>query len=111
MNKLDRKAAITAHKERKIPGGIYALRCAASGEIWVGQTPNLDTIRNRHWFVLAQKGSTHRSLQLAWNAHGADSFSFDILEQMEPEELTYVRDARLKERQLFWRDNLAAFAV
>ncbi|MET4040164.1 hypothetical protein ABIC03_001849 [Bradyrhizobium sp. RT6a] len=44
---IDRKAAIAAHKERKTVAGVYVVRCAASGEAWVGQAPNLDTIQNR----------------------------------------------------------------
>ena len=33
----DRKAAIAAYKERKTIAGVFVVRCAASGEAWVGQ--------------------------------------------------------------------------
>ena len=52
--KLDRKAAVAAYKERKAIPGIYAVRCAATGQAWVGQTPDLTTVRNRIWFSLRQ---------------------------------------------------------
>ncbi|MET4276026.1 hypothetical protein ABIB68_004682 [Bradyrhizobium sp. F1.2.2] len=49
---IDRKAAIAAYRERKTVAGIYVIRCAASGEAWIGQAPNLETIQNRIWFSL-----------------------------------------------------------
>ena len=75
MNSEDRKAAITAYKERKNVAGIYAVRCAASGQVWVGQTPNLDTIQNRIWFALRLGSNSNRDLQSAWSAHGGDNFA------------------------------------
>jgi hypothetical protein len=55
MKTEDRKAAVTAYKERKVESGIYAIRCAASGEVWVGSAPNLSTIQNRLWFTLRHR--------------------------------------------------------
>jgi hypothetical protein len=49
----DRKAAIAACKKRKTAAGIYAVRCAPTGQTWVGQTLNLETIQNRIWFSCA----------------------------------------------------------
>ena len=106
-----RKAAIAAYKERKSVAGIFAIRCTATSETWVGQTPDLDKIQNRIWFTLRQGGHPCRSLQAAWTAHGADSFAFEACERLEEEETAYVRDALLKERALHWRTELGAEAV
>lgn len=111
MNRDDRKAAITAYKERKIAAGIFAVRCAASGQIWVGQTPNLDTIQNRIWFALRLGNNSNRDLQIAWSAHGGDNFTFEPLEQLEDEESPYVRDSALKERALHWQKTLNASII
>ena len=35
MQREDRKAAISAYKKREAAAGIYAVRCKASGEVWV----------------------------------------------------------------------------
>ena len=67
----DRKAAIAAYKKRKSAAGIYAVRCAPTGESWIGQTLNLETIQNRIWFSLRAGGHSNRELQHAWTAHGA----------------------------------------
>jgi hypothetical protein len=106
-----RKAAIAAYKERKPVAGIFAIRCPATAEVWVGKTPDLEKIQNRIWFTLRQGGHPCRSLQAAWTAHGPDSFAFEACERLEEEETPYIRDARLKERALHWRTELGAEAV
>jgi hypothetical protein len=111
MKTEDRKAAIAAYKKRKNAAGIYAVRCAASSQTWVGQTPNLDSIQNRIWFSLRMGSHSNRDLQSAWSAHGGDNFAFEPLEQLEDEELAYVRDALLKERATHWRSTLNAMSI
>ena len=106
-----RKAAIAAYKERKSVAGIFAIRCQATAEVWVGQTPDLAKIQNRIWFTLRQGSHPCRSLQAAWTAHAADRFAFEACGRLEAEESPYVRDALLKERVMFWRKELSADAV
>ncbi|MGX0960117.1 hypothetical protein AB7M63_000566 [Bradyrhizobium japonicum] len=108
---IDRKAAIAAYKERKTIAGIYVVRCAASGEAWVGQAPNLQTIQNRIWFSLRQGSHTCPTLRAAWNAHGEASLTFGECERLDDEETDYVRNALLKERMLHWRSVLKAEAI
>ena len=36
MDRSERKAAVSAYKERKAVAGVYAIRCAKTGEQWVG---------------------------------------------------------------------------
>ena len=66
MKTIDRKAAIAAYKERKPAVGIYLIRCRASGQCWIGASPTLDTIQNRHWFTLRQGSFPQPALQAAW---------------------------------------------
>ena len=108
---IDRKAAIAAYKERKTIAGIFVIRCAASGEAWVGQAPNLETVQNRTWFTLRQGGHPCRSLQAAWNTHGEAGLTFGECERLEDEETAYVRNALLKERMLHWLAELKAEAI
>ncbi len=107
----DRKAAIAAYKERKTVAGIFAIRCKASSQAWVGQTPNLDKIQNRIWFTLRQGSHTCRSLQAASTTHGPDSLTFEECERLDEEETAYIRDALLKERAVHWRAQLGAEAI
>lgn len=110
---IDRKAAITAYKERKTAVGIYVVRCTATGEAWVGQALDLEKIQNRIWFTLRQGGHRCASLQAAWNAHGAAGLTFAACERLKEDdtETAYVRDALLKERWLHWRSELKAEAI
>ena len=103
-----RKAAIVAYKERKVIGGVYAVRCTATGEVWVGRWPNLATIQNRIWFTLRQGSHPSPDLQACWRQYGAEHFRFDILEELEEEASAYVRDALLDERAAHWRSSLGA---
>ena len=111
MKTEDRKAAIAAYKKRTSVAGIFAVRCAGSGQVWVGQTLNLETVQNRIWFSLRQGSHTYRSLQAAWTTHGPDSLTFAECERLEDEEMAYVRDALLRERALHWRSQLGAKAI
>ncbi len=111
MKDGDRRAARAAYKERKAVAGVYALRCAASGEVWVGQAPDLEKVWNRIAFSLRAGSSPHRALQAAWNAHGAAAFAFEVLERLEEEALDFARQSALKERTAYWREKLAAAAI
>jgi hypothetical protein len=110
MKTEDRRAAIAAYKERKTTAGIYAVRCAATGQAWVGQTPNLESIANRLWFTLRMGNNPCRSLQDAWTAGNGNGFTCDPLERIE-EDTPFARDALLKARVAHWRAELGALSV
>ena len=111
MERSDRKAATAAYRERNSVAGVYVVRCAETGQQWVGAAPDLSTVWTRRSFSLRQGAETNRSLQAAWNEHGADSFAFEILEKVDLEKLTYGRDRAVKERVAHWRETLGAAAI
>ena len=106
-----RKAAIAAYKERKAAVGIFAVRCAPAGKLWVGQTRDLDKVWNRISFSLRSGADPRRDLQAAWNAHGQAGFAFEPLEALEPEALDFALQSALDERTAFWRAQLGAAAI
>lgn len=109
---MDRKAAIAAYKERKGVCGIYALRCAPSGESWVGYAADMEKIRNRLDFTLKSGATPHRSLKEACRAHGAEKIAFEILEVREEEdEPAFAREAWRKARLAHWREKLGAAGI
>jgi hypothetical protein len=111
MDRSERKAAVSAYKERKAVAGVYAIRCAATGAQWVGAAPDLSTIWTRRKFALRQGTETNRALQSAWDVHGSESFAFKILEEIDLGQLTYGRERALKERIVHWREALGAAAI
>jgi hypothetical protein len=111
MDKEQRRAAITAYKERKPKAAVYAVRCAATGAAWVGPTLNPDTVQNKIWFTLKLGTHPNRDLQSAWTAHGEAAFAIETLELFEPDADRYLRDNQLKDRAAHWRDKLGAGAI
>ena len=111
VGKEGRKAAVAAYKERKSVTGVFAVRCGAAGAVWVGSAPDLDKIQNRLWFQLKMGGCPHRTLQAAWNAHGAESLTFEIVERLEDEDLAFARAAAMKARVAHWVAALGAEAI
>lgn len=111
MKGEDRKAAVAAYKERKAAAGIYAVRCAPTGQRWIGRAADLSTIQNRLWFTLRQGNSPNRVLQAAWREHGSDNFTFEVIERLDDEELAYVRDRALRDRLAYWQAELEAEAI
>jgi hypothetical protein len=109
----DRKAAIAAYKERKAPAGIYAVRCAAARQVWVGASPDLDKIQNRLWFGLRLGKDPHLDLQAAWTQYGAESCYVEIVQPVEFQEddPAHVRGARLNERFAYWAARFGAIAI
>jgi hypothetical protein len=105
---LDRRAATAAYKERKSVAGVFALRCAVTGEVFVGASPDIDKIFNRLKFSLNNGSHPRPPLQAAWTAHGEAAFAFETLERLPEAPSTYVRDAALKERRALWLAKLAA---
>jgi hypothetical protein len=112
MKGEQRKAAIAAYKEQKVVPGIYAIRCAASGDVWVGEWANIGTIQNRIWFTLRQGAHPNRDLLGAWQQYGEDAFRFEVLERLEEkDDAFYSPNAFLKERGAHWRLSLNAKSV
>ncbi|MFB9266166.1 GIY-YIG nuclease family protein [Bradyrhizobium erythrophlei] len=106
-----RKLAIADYKKRPSVAGVFAIRCAATGEVWVGRALDLEKIQNRIWFSLRMGDHRNAELQRAWATHGEPSLSLETLERLKDEELLYVRDTILKERVQHWRAQLNASAV
>jgi hypothetical protein len=102
MKTTDRREALAAYKERKVMAGIYAIRCKATDQVWLGKAPDLATIQNRLWFTLRQGNNPHRSLQEAWTLHGADAFAFEVVETLPEDDLQFGRNRALKRRLDHW---------
>jgi hypothetical protein len=111
MDARDRKAAIADYKKKTAQAGVYAVRCSVTGEVWVGQAPNLGSIENSLFFALRTGGHIHRGLQAAWNAHGADAFMLEILEALDDDEPAYARPGLLRTKMAAWREKLGAASL
>jgi hypothetical protein len=111
MQSQDRKAAVAAYKERKSVAGIFAIRCAAVPQVWIGKCPNIDTIQNQIWFTLRHGSHPARGLQDAWRAHGSAAFTFEALERLDGDDTDFVRAVRLRDRATYWRATLGGLPM
>jgi hypothetical protein len=110
MEQSARKAAVAAYREIKAEAGVYAVRCAATGEAWVGRTANLAAQRNSVDFQL-RYGPNNPAMRAAWAAHGAASFDFEPLEAAPATLTPGGRSDFLKVRAKHWRETLGAAAI
>ena len=111
MLREERKAAVAAYKERTLPAGVYVLRCTVTGEPWIGQSPNLEAIRNRLSFTLRTGSHRSSTLQTAWHTYGPEQFVFEVIERVPDDEPIYDLTAHLKRRLTHWQAELGATLV
>jgi hypothetical protein len=108
MQRVDRKAAVAAYKERKIVAGIYAVRCVPTGQRWLGKAVELSRVQNGLWAGLRMGTSYFKTLQAAWNEHGEAAFVLEEIERFPDDVEPIARPRVLKERLEHWRDELGA---
>ncbi|CAN5442584.1 GIY-YIG nuclease family protein [soil metagenome] len=104
----NRKALVAEYKERKTISGVFAVICNATGQVWVGTTPHIDTRQNGLWFALRVGGSPHKALQAVWREHGEDAFRFEQLDRLPDDISAMARDTELKSRAALWMARLGA---
>lgn len=78
-------------------GGVYKITCQVTGKLYVGSTVDFAIRWRAHTGALRRASHKNNYLQRAWDKYGADSFVFEILEQVK-----YRED--LAKREQYWID-------
>jgi hypothetical protein len=108
MDKSRRKELLQAYADRAPSIGVFAVTCASTGQAWVGWSKSLDKRKNSLWFQWSAGGDAGApDVRAAWKAHGADAFSYEILEAIT-EDNPHRRELLLEERTAYWRGKLNA---
>lgn len=102
MASTSRKAAIEEFKKRQPHRGVFAVRCTATGNTWVGSTPNLGAAHNSTWFTLRLGSHRDAALQAEWREHGEAAFRFDVLEELEADVQPMLVNDLLKQKKREW---------
>jgi hypothetical protein len=110
-SKVARKEAIQKFKERKPTIGVFAVRCTATGRVWVDAFRNLEAAKNGAWFALRNGGHRDKSLQEEWNAQGEGAFQFEILEKLDEDVHPMGVADLLKEKRNHWIAQLGARGI
>jgi hypothetical protein len=106
LDKIRKKELASAYAQSFRPMGVYQIRNVKNGKIYVDGSMDLDGARNRLEFMKQTNLCTLRELQRDWAANGADSFVFEVLDQIKPREETLGNPSELKS----YRDEVGALA-
>jgi hypothetical protein len=108
---IDRKQAARDYKLRKPPRGIFAVRCADAGKVWIGSSMDLDKAQNKEWFILRNRSHANAAMQAEWNSRGENAFQYEVLEKVADDVSALRINDVLKEKRRQWMDRLGAEPV
>jgi len=83
MEKQNKKEMLAAYKERKMIGGVYAIKNTANGKILLLSATELQGSKNRFEFSQKTGSCVNVKLQEDWNKLGSAAFVLEILEELE----------------------------
>lgn len=83
MDAAKRKEIAAAWKSRRPNMGVFAVTCAATGDVFLGAA--VDTDRAMNGVRARLDGGLHRckQLQALWNEYGAEGFEYEVVELLE----------------------------
>ncbi len=81
-----KKELIREYKETPRLMGVFQIQNSVNGKILLLKALDIPGIINRHRSELNRGTHRNHELQADWSQYGADSFSFDILATLKPEE-------------------------
>lgn len=67
--------------------GIYAIRNAISGKVYIGSSSRVSLRLSQHRWALKRNDHVNKRLQASWNKHGASAFVFETVEECGHEAL------------------------
>lgn len=83
--------------------GVYAITCLANGKVYVGSAVCLKDRLKVHLSALRLNKHHSPYMQSAWNKHGEDCFSFDVLMHVEKSMLIAAEQKEMNSRKSFDR--------
>jgi hypothetical protein len=78
-----RKELQAQYKERKIIGGVYAIKNTRKDKLLLDVSTDLRGSSNRFDFAKKTGSCVNVKLQSDWNEQGSDDFAFEVLEESE----------------------------
>ncbi|MDF2865312.1 MAG: nuclease family protein [Clostridia bacterium] len=79
----DKKEIINEYKNRKQIGGICKITNTVINKIFIFTAPDIEASRNRFEFSKKTNSCINIKLQNDWNKYGSDSFTFEVIEELE----------------------------
>lgn len=79
---MDKKELKAAYKERKVIGGICAIKNNSNGKMLMEAVSDIGGFKNRFEFSKKTGSCVNSKLISDWNQFGSDSFSFEVIEEL-----------------------------
>ena len=99
-----------AYKETQRQAGIFQIKNTQTGKILLGSSTNLHGPLNKHRFMLSIGSHDNAALQQDWKLFGADAFTFEILEIVQPsDDPLFNLDDELTLLEQIWLEKLHPF--
>jgi hypothetical protein len=92
MEKKSKKELLAAYKERKIVGGICAIKNTVNGKQLISAVTDLQGSKNRYEFSRATGGCLDLRIQKDWEEYGNEAFTFVILEELEKKDTQTMKE-------------------
>lgn len=106
----DRKELIREYKETPRTMGVGVVRNTSNGKVLVLSGRDIPALLNRHQAQLRFGAHRNRALQQDWDAFGAESFQFEVVDTLEPrDDPNYDPSADLDELEALWIEKLQPF--
>lgn len=102
-----RRALVRQYKDSRLPAGVFTLTNQSNGRVFVGGSLNLDGAMNRLRFELNLRSHRNKPLQHDWIAHGAECFSFTVVDRIkERDDPLFDYRAELDSLLALWREEI-----
>jgi hypothetical protein len=86
VDKRDRKELLAAYKERKVVGGICAVKNVQNGKMLLAAVADIQGYKNRFQFSQSNGECMNIKMQADWKKYGARAFVLEVLEEYEKKE-------------------------
>jgi hypothetical protein len=106
----DKKKLKKDYQQSTRPMGVFLIRNNVNDKVFLGVSPNLDGVINRHRFQLQTGVHANKVLQADWNALGSSNFAFEIIDELTPSQdpgRDYRQELALLEK--LWLEKLQPF--
>ena len=107
---MNKKEIIKQYKQTIQPMGIYQIKNIRNGKKFIGSAKDLRGIINSNKFRLQNGFHSNKEMQTEFNNMGENSFSFDILDYLQPkDDMNYDYTEDLKTLEEMWLEKLQPY--
>ncbi|WKY47513.1 GIY-YIG nuclease family protein [Eubacteriaceae bacterium ES3] len=106
---MERKKVLKEdYKNKRVVGGIFGIRCKGSDQVWLKSTMDLAGQKNRFEFSVKTNSCPEPAMLKDWKSFGKESFSFEVLEELEKNESQSDREFKddLATLLEIWREKI-----